>query len=89
VHDINPDGLDLVKMGSGGNVMIDGYNTAQKLKRLLVATIKSHFIERHGQSVGTIIANSINDMPTDPGDAEDVNGVDPQHNPAAKENTGQ
>ena len=89
VHDIDPDGLDLVKMGSGGNVMTYGCNTAQKLNRLLVATIKAHFIERQGQSVGAIIADSINDTPPDPGDAADVNRVDPQYYHAGEENIGQ
>jgi len=62
-HDINPDGIDLVKMGSGGNVMTDGCNTARKVNRLLVETIRAHCESRKGQCVGAIIADSINQIP--------------------------
>jgi len=73
-HDINPEGLDLVKMGSGGNVMTNGCNTARKLDRLMVATIKAHYDLRKGQCVGAIITDSINEIPQSNSVSEDNQG---------------
>ena len=70
---LNPNELDVVKMGAGGNGMSNGCNTVQKLNRLLVSTIKLHFRMGNDQSVGTIISNSINNTNQD---SNDVNPVD-------------
>ena len=41
-HDINPDGLDLSKLGDDGSVMINGCNCARSVNRKQVATIKKY-----------------------------------------------
>mmetsp|Transcript_32085 Transcript_32085/g.59266 ORF Transcript_32085/g.59266 Transcript_32085/m.59266 type:complete len:477 (+) Transcript_32085:100-1530(+) len=62
-HDINPDGLDLSKLGYGGNVMTDGCNGARSVNRKLVHTIKKYARERakrnSSASVGVIIVDAI------------------------------
>jgi len=61
-------------MGSGGNIMTDGCNAARKVNPLLVATIKAHYDLRKGQCVGTIIADSINEIPQSNLVSEDSQG---------------
>ena len=67
-HDIDPEGLDLAKLGEGGNVMTDGCNGARKFNRLMVETINKLYKERGSlgtdvieESIGTVIVQSIAD----------------------------
>ena len=65
-HDINPNGLDLAKLGDGGNVMTDGCNGARLFNRMMVDTIRRKAKESAlindnlmMESVGNVIVQSV------------------------------
>ena len=76
-HDIDPEGLDLAKLGEGGNVMTDGCNGARKFNRMMVDTINTRFREKGIQdSIGNIIVQSItNSAVASENDQENVDNL--------------
>ena len=66
MDDIKPDGINLAKLGDGGNVMTDGCNGARKFNRMMVNTIRRKAEETPllteslvEESIGDVVVESI------------------------------